>query len=91
MLGSDAPEPKDSAAARKSADREAVKEHVRVRPGRAGEALAALFADGQERGNQNVADALGVSYDAAAQMLHRSRVVERVRPGVWRLRREGGA
>ena len=91
MIVSDAPEPKDTAAERRNADHAAVKDHVRVSRGRAGAVLAALFADGQERSSRNVADALGVAYDAAAQMLGRSRVVERVRPGVWRLRSKGDA
>lgn len=90
MLGADAPEPSKLNAARKAANLDAVKDTVtqgaRVKWGRSVDALGALFADGRERANREVAEALGVSDTAVCQLLRRSGIVERVRQGVWRLR-----
>jgi len=49
-------------------------------------ALARLFADGRVRSTGEVARAMEVAPDAAAQRLRRSTVVERVERGRWRLR-----
>jgi len=81
-----APEPKDANAAQCAATAEAVQPHVRVRHGRSADALRAVLRDGP-RHTSEVASALGVSDDAACQLLRRaSTVVERVRRGVWKLR-----
>lgn len=47
-------------------------------------ALARLFVDGRVRSTGEVARAMEVSPDAAAQRLRRSKVVERVAFGRWR-------
>lgn len=94
MLDADVPEPKDTNNARKAHDESAVggtvEQCVRVKWRRSADALRALFADGRQRTNREVAEALGVGDDAVAQLLRRSSVVERVRPGVWRRRVQHG-
>lgn len=94
MLGADAPEPSETNAARKAHDESAaslVTQHcVRVKWGHSDDALRVLFADGAERTNRQIAEALKVSGDAVSQLLRRSTVVERVKHGVWRLRAQGG-
>jgi len=95
MIDADAAEPKDANAARKAHDESAeggtVEQCTRMKWRRSSDALRALFADGRERTNRAVADALGVGDAAAAQLLRRSSVVERMRQGVWRLRAQEGA
>ncbi len=90
MLGAGAPEPSETNAARKAHDESAaslVTQHcVRVKWGHSDDALRVLFADGAERTNRQIAEALKVSGDAVSQLLRRSTVVERVKHGVWRLR-----
>lgn len=94
MIDADAPEPKDANAARKahgeSAEGGTVERCVRVKWRRSSDAMRDLFADGREHTNREVVAALGVNDAAAAQLLRRSSVVERVRPGVWRLRAQDG-
>jgi hypothetical protein len=94
MLGSDAPEPKDANAARLAAVREAVEgglAHTRVKHGRSADVLRAVFRDGREHTNREVAAALGLGDHAVAKMLARSPVVERVSHGVWKLRDDAPA
>jgi len=95
VLGTDATEPSEANAARKAHDQHVVtgtvEQHTRVKWKHSGDALRALFADGRERTNSEVAGSLRISYDAVSQLLRRSAVVERVRPGMWRLRAQEGA
>lgn len=66
--------------------REPVTPHWRTRWKRPADALLSVFADGRERTLGEVAEALGAHGAEANRILHRSRVVEQVGWGAWRLR-----
>lgn len=95
VLDTAAIEPSEANAARKAHDRDAVtstvEQHTRVKWKHSADALRALFADGRARTNSEVSESLNISYDAVSQLLRRSAVVERVKPGMWRLRAQDGA